>query len=87
LEISKRIERISFDDLSFSFGSSQKPLFIGIDFEFQKGESYWIKGVPGSGKSTLLKIFMEKMKTDKGSFKKGDFQIGYFASRKLRTPQ
>jgi phospholipid/cholesterol/gamma-HCH transport system ATP-binding protein len=58
LEISKRIERISFDDLSFSFGSSHKPLFIGMDFEFQKGESYWIKGIPGSGKSTLLKLLV-----------------------------
>ncbi|WP_066166305.1 ribosomal protection-like ABC-F family protein [Aliarcobacter cryaerophilus] len=37
-----------------------------------------IVGPNGSGKSTLLKIFMEKMKIDKGSFKKGDFQIGYF---------
>ena len=35
-------------------------------------------GPNGSGKSTLLKIFMEKMKIDKGSFKKGDFQIAYF---------
>lgn len=37
-----------------------------------------IVGPNGSGKSTLLKIFMEKLKIDKGSFKKGDFQIGYF---------
>ncbi len=37
-----------------------------------------IVGPNGSGKSTLLKIFMEKMKIDKGSFKKGDFQIAYF---------
>lgn len=37
-----------------------------------------IVGPNGSGKSTLLKIFMEKMKIDKGTFKKGDFQIGYF---------
>ncbi|MCG3715509.1 ATP-binding cassette domain-containing protein, partial [Aliarcobacter butzleri] len=29
-------------------------------------------------KSTLLKIFMEKLKIDKGTFKKGDFNIGYF---------
>ncbi|HJE02855.1 MAG TPA: ABC-F family ATP-binding cassette domain-containing protein [Aliarcobacter thereius] len=37
-----------------------------------------IVGPNGSGKSTLLKIFMEKLKIDKGSFKKGDFEIGYF---------
>ncbi len=37
-----------------------------------------IVGPNGSGKSTLLKIFMEKLKVDKGRFKKGDFEIGYF---------
>ena len=37
-----------------------------------------IVGPNGSGKSTLLKIFMEKLKIDKGAFKKGDFEIGYF---------
>jgi ABC transport system ATP-binding/permease protein len=37
-----------------------------------------IVGPNGSGKSTLLKIFMEKLQIDKGRFKKGDFNIGYF---------
>jgi len=37
-----------------------------------------IVGPNGSGKSTLLKIFTEKLKIDRGSFKKGDFDIGYF---------
>lgn len=37
-----------------------------------------IVGPNGSGKSTLLKIFMEKLQVDKGRFKKGDFEIGYF---------
>jgi ATP-binding cassette subfamily F protein uup len=37
-----------------------------------------IVGPNGSGKSTMLKIFMEKMDIDKGKFKKGDFNIGYF---------
>jgi len=37
-----------------------------------------IVGPNGSGKSTLLKIFTQKLNIDKGTFKKGDFQIGYF---------
>lgn len=42
-----------------------------------------IVGANGSGKSTLLQIFMEKLKIDKGSFKKGDFQIGYFDQQRV----
>ncbi len=37
-----------------------------------------IVGPNGTGKSTMLKLFTEKLKIDSGSFKKGDFSIGYF---------
>lgn len=37
-----------------------------------------IVGPNGSGKSTILKVFLERLKIDKGSFKKGEFKVGYF---------
>lgn len=37
-----------------------------------------IVGPNGTGKSTLLKIFLGRLKVDKGLFKKGDFEVGYF---------
>ncbi|RLA77856.1 MAG: ABC transporter ATP-binding protein [Epsilonproteobacteria bacterium] len=37
-----------------------------------------IVGPNGCGKSTIIKIFLEKLKIDQGSFKKGEFKIGYF---------
>ncbi len=37
-----------------------------------------IVGPNGSGKSTILKVFLERIKIDKGTFKKGDFKVGYF---------
>ena len=37
-----------------------------------------IVGKNGAGKSTLLKIFLEELQIDSGSFKKGEFKIGYF---------
>ncbi len=37
-----------------------------------------IVGKNGAGKSTLLKIFLEELSVDSGSFKKGEFKIGYF---------
>jgi ABC transport system ATP-binding/permease protein len=37
-----------------------------------------IVGPNGTGKSTLLKIFLGRLQVDKGVFKKGDFEVGYF---------
>jgi len=37
-----------------------------------------IVGKNGAGKSTLLKIFLEELSVDSGSFKKGEFTVGYF---------
>ena len=37
-----------------------------------------IVGPNGAGKSTILKIMLQRMPIDKGSFKKGDFEVGYF---------
>lgn len=37
-----------------------------------------IVGPNGTGKSTLLRIFLGKLNIDKGVFKKGDFEVGYF---------
>ncbi|WNL30813.1 ribosomal protection-like ABC-F family protein [Aliarcobacter cryaerophilus] len=56
----------------------EKELIKDFTTRILQKDTIAIVGPNGSGKSTLLKIFMEKMKIDKGSFKKGDFQIGYF---------
>jgi len=37
-----------------------------------------IVGPNGAGKSTILKIFLQRLEIDSGSFKKGDFKVGYF---------
>ena len=64
------------DNIYKSLG--EKDLIKDFTARILQKDTIAIVGPNGSGKSTLLKIFMEKMKTDKGSFKKGDFQIGYF---------
>ena len=56
----------------------EKELIKDFTTRILQKDTIAIVGPNGSGKSTLLKIFMEKMQIDKGSFKKGDFQIGYF---------
>ncbi|WP_418180446.1 ribosomal protection-like ABC-F family protein [Aliarcobacter lanthieri] len=56
----------------------EKELIKDFTTRILQKDTIAIVGPNGSGKSTLLKIFMEKMRIDKGSFKKGDFEIGYF---------
>ncbi|WP_418185744.1 ribosomal protection-like ABC-F family protein [Aliarcobacter vitoriensis] len=56
----------------------EKELIKDFTTRILQKDTIAIVGPNGTGKSTLLKIFMEKLKVDKGSFKKGDFQIGYF---------
>ncbi|RXI24890.1 ribosomal protection-like ABC-F family protein [Aliarcobacter trophiarum] len=64
------------DNIYKSLG--EKELICNFTTRILQKDTIAIVGPNGSGKSTLLKIFMEKMKIDSGSFKKGDFQIGYF---------
>lgn len=64
------------DNIYKSLG--EKDLIKDFTARILQKDTIAIVGPNGSGKSTLLKIFMGKMKIDKGSFKKGDFQIGYF---------
>ncbi|RBQ31478.1 ABC transporter ATP-binding protein [Arcobacter sp. FW59] len=56
----------------------EKELIKDFTTRILQKDTIAIVGPNGTGKSTLLKIFMEKLKVDKGNFKKGDFQIGYF---------
>jgi ATP-binding cassette subfamily F protein uup len=64
------------DDVCKSLGD--KKLITDFTTRILQKDTIAIVGPNGSGKSTLLKIFMEKMKVDSGTFKKGDFEIGYF---------
>ncbi|RXJ60016.1 ribosomal protection-like ABC-F family protein [Candidatus Marinarcus aquaticus] len=64
------------DDIEKSLGD--KLLIKDFTTRILQKDTIAIVGPNGSGKSTLLKIFMGKLQIDKGQFKKGDFEIGYF---------
>ncbi len=72
----KRKMLYELDDVCKSLGD--KKLITDFTTRILQKDTIAIVGPNGSGKSTLLKIFMEKMKIDSGTFKKGDFAIGYF---------
>ena len=72
----KRKMLFELDDITKSLGD--KLLIKDFTSRILQKDTIAIVGPNGTGKSTLLKIFMEKLTIDSGSFKKGDFKIGYF---------
>jgi ATP-binding cassette subfamily F protein uup len=55
-----------------------KELITSFNGRVLQNDRIAIVGKNGAGKSTLLKIFLEELKVDNGTFKKGEFKIGYF---------
>ena len=55
-----------------------KELITSFNGRVLQNDRIAIVGKNGAGKSTLLKIFLEELRVDSGSFKKGEFKIGYF---------
>ncbi len=64
---------------SFGYGSNQKQLFRGVDFDIKRGERICIVGANGVGKTTLLKIIMGKLEANSGRLKVGhNVEFGYY---------
>ena len=72
----KRKMLFELDNISKTLGN--KLLIKDFTTRILQKDTIAIVGPNGTGKSTMLKIFMDKLKIDSGSFKKGDFKIGYF---------
>ncbi|PLY11131.1 MAG: ABC transporter ATP-binding protein [Arcobacter sp.] len=72
----KRKMLFELDDISKTLGN--KLLIKDFTARILQKDTIAIVGPNGTGKSTMLKIFMDKLQVDSGSFKKGDFKIGYF---------
>ncbi|MCD4759048.1 MAG: ABC-F family ATP-binding cassette domain-containing protein [Arcobacteraceae bacterium] len=64
------------DNVYLTLGN--KPLIKDFTARILQKDTIAIVGPNGSGKSSILKVFLERIKIDKGSFKKGDFKVGYF---------
>lgn len=52
------IEKITFKNVSFRYGSSDRESLKNIDITVKKGEKIAIVGYNGAGKSTLIKLLM-----------------------------
>ena len=64
------------DNVFLTLGN--KPILKDFTTRILQKDTIAIVGPNGSGKSTILKVFLQRLEIDKGSFKKGDFKVGYF---------
>ena len=74
--LNKKKMLFELNNIYLSLGD--KELIKNFTTRILQKDTIAIVGPNGSGKSTLLKLFLERLKIDKGSFKKGEFKIGYF---------
>jgi ATP-binding cassette subfamily F protein uup len=73
---SKRKMLFEVEHLNYSIAG--KKLIEDFTTRILQRDKIAIVGINGAGKSTLLKLFLERLKPDSGSIKKGEFTIGYF---------
>ena len=64
------------DNVYLTLGN--KELIKNFTCRILQKDTIAIVGPNGSGKSTILKVFMQRLKINKGEFKIGNFKIGYF---------
>ncbi len=74
--VNKKKMLFELDNVYLALGN--KPLIKNFTTRILQKDTIAIVGPNGSGKSTILKVFLERLAIDKGSFKKGDFKVGYF---------
>jgi ATP-binding cassette subfamily B protein len=67
--------KLSFDDVSFSYGSSPIPALDRVSFAVEPGQVVGIVGRSGSGKSTVLRLLQGLYPAQRGLLRIDDFDI------------
>ena len=74
-EIDRANLKISFEDVSFTYPGSQKPVLEHISFTIMQGEKLGIVGLNGSGKTTLIKLLCRLYDPTQGRITLNDIDI------------
>jgi ATP-binding cassette subfamily B protein len=67
--------KLSFDDVSFTYGSSPIPALDRVSFAVEPGQVVGIVGRSGSGKSTVLRLLQGLYPAQRGLLRIDDFDI------------
>lgn len=74
-EIDRANLKISFEDVTFTYPGSQKPVLEHISFTIMQGEKLGIVGLNGSGKTTLIKLLCRLYDPTQGRITLNDIDI------------
>lgn len=75
---------ISFEDVSFAYGSNSKNAIDHISFDIQEGETVGIIGGTGSGKSTLVQLIERFYDVKLGQVKVDGYSVTEYPKQQLR---
>jgi ATP-binding cassette subfamily B protein len=78
------ITSISFDDVSFSYPTSESNVLNGISFEASTGNFIGVMGHTGAGKSTILKLIERFYEPQSGKILINGIDINDFSIKSVR---
>ncbi|MCC6889417.1 MAG: peptidase domain-containing ABC transporter [Hyphomicrobiales bacterium] len=67
--------KISFEDVTFNYGSSPLPALDHVDFSIEPGQVVGVVGRSGSGKSTLIRLLQGLYPAQRGLIRIDDHEI------------
>ncbi len=73
-----QINQIEFDDVSFSYESSDETVLHQVSFEFDRDDFVAFVGPSGAGKSTIASLLARMYEPDSGEIRSGGHQIDMF---------
>jgi len=76
---------IEFQNVTFIYPGSEKPVLKNISFKIQSGQTLAIVGTTGSGKTTLAKLISRLYDVDEGRILVDDLDIRKYALKSLRN--
>jgi ATP-binding cassette subfamily B protein len=85
IELDGPITSISFDNVSFSYPSSEGNVLNGISFKASSGDFLGVMGHTGAGKSTILKLLERFYEPQSGQILINDIDINEYSISSVRN--
>jgi subfamily B ATP-binding cassette protein MsbA len=83
--IPDRVDRIAFDDVSFTYQTSDERVLDGVTFDVERGEFVAFVGSSGAGKSTIVSLLSRLYEPDQGVISANGVPIDTFETEAWRS--